>query len=96
MKDYPSVFDPQRWCVVVERLRLSKREAAVATLCLDSHSVSEMGAMLGLSPHTVRSHLERIYRKAGVTNRFDLLIVTVQLAYQSAAHQKNDQSRLQA
>lgn len=78
----PLVVTPLVWPLVITKLRLSPRESAVASLCLDSVPVDQIGQLLTMSPHTVRSHLRRIYSKAGVSNRFDLLIRVVMIAYQ--------------
>ena len=52
---------------------LSKREAEVANLYVEGHSYKEIARKLGISPGTVRTHLNAIYRKLEVTSRIALL-----------------------
>ena len=65
----PALPEPS-WQSIVRSLGLSDREAQVAGLILgDGSCESAMAASLSISPHTVHTHLERIYRKLGVTCR---------------------------
>jgi DNA-binding CsgD family transcriptional regulator len=71
MANPPTTFLPEpSWQSIVRTLGLSEREAQVAGLILgDGSSESAMAASLSISPHTVHTHLERLYRKLRVTNR---------------------------
>ncbi|WP_175539745.1 helix-turn-helix domain-containing protein [Nocardioides exalbidus] len=52
---------------------LTPMEARVAqTAVLTGHTVSRMAHDLGLSPHTVSTHLRHIYLKLGITSRAEL------------------------
>ncbi len=57
----------------VEELGLTLRESEILPLLLDGKSNEEIGEKLHISPHTVKNHISVIFRKAGATNRFDLL-----------------------
>ncbi len=48
---------------------LSLREQDVMDWLAQGKSNSDIGVMLGISPHTVRKHLENVFRKLGVENR---------------------------
>jgi DNA-binding CsgD family transcriptional regulator len=48
---------------------LTPRQADVANLLQDGLRNHEIGARLGISPHTVRRHVEEILRRLGVANR---------------------------
>ena len=48
---------------------LSKREKEVLRLVALGFSNDEMAKKLGISPHTVKTHLYHVYQKIGVTNR---------------------------
>jgi len=48
---------------------LTNREAEVLGWIARGKSNEEAAAILGIGPHTVRKHLERIYNALGVTNR---------------------------
>ena len=71
MSNPPTTFLPERsWQSIVRSLGLSDREAQVASLILgDDSRENAIAASLAISPHTVHTHLERLYRKLGVTSR---------------------------
>ena len=48
---------------------LSEREREILVLTADGHSASDIGDRLFLSPATVKTHLQRIYQKLGVSDR---------------------------
>ncbi len=48
---------------------LTPRQAQVADLLEDGLRNHEIGERLGISPHTVRRHVEEILRRLGVANR---------------------------
>ena len=48
---------------------LSEREDEVMRWLSEGKSNDEIGIILSISPHTVKNHLDRIYRKIGVDNR---------------------------
>jgi DNA-binding CsgD family transcriptional regulator len=58
------------WRSIAGSLGLSEREAQIARLLLsDDNREDTIAAVLAISPHTVHTHLERLYRKLGVTSR---------------------------
>jgi DNA-binding CsgD family transcriptional regulator len=73
----PGFLDSTQWSSVCARLRLSPQESEVVALSLDGNSVGRIGAALGLSPNTVRTYIKRIYGKAEVRTRYDLLLLIV-------------------
>jgi DNA-binding CsgD family transcriptional regulator len=81
MANPPTTFLPESsWQSIVRSLGLSEREAQVASLILaDGSCESAMAASLSISPHTVHTHLERIYRKLRVTNRCQVVSRIFQL-----------------
>jgi DNA-binding CsgD family transcriptional regulator len=52
---------------------LSRREAELLPLLIEGLSNEEIAERLFISPHTVKNHVTNILRKAGVSNRFELL-----------------------
>jgi DNA-binding NarL/FixJ family response regulator len=56
---------------------LSKREHAVATYVAQGLTNREIAVKLGLSPHTIKNYLVRIFDKVGVSNRVELLRCTL-------------------
>jgi DNA-binding CsgD family transcriptional regulator len=62
------------WEHLNTKLRLSPREAEIVQwLCADE-SEESIAYQLGISKHTVHSHLERLYKKIGVTSRAQVVI----------------------
>jgi DNA-binding CsgD family transcriptional regulator len=54
---------------VARILRTSPREAEVVRWLLQGKSNEEIADILGISPRTVQTHLQRIYQKLGVSSR---------------------------
>jgi DNA-binding CsgD family transcriptional regulator len=54
---------------VAERFGLTAQECAVAELMGARRTDAEIGAALGISPNTARTHAERVRRKLGVSRR---------------------------
>lgn len=52
---------------------LSKREKQITDLLIAGQSTGEIGAALGISPHTVRNHLKACFRKLGVGSQSALV-----------------------
>lgn len=55
-------------------LRLSPREATIVTLVLSDAHEEDIANTLGISKHTVHTHLDRIYRKLNVHSRCQLAL----------------------
>lgn len=60
-----------------ELSRLTKREVAVAEFAAQGLSNKQIAHKLGLSEHTVKNHLFRIFDKLSVANRIELLFLMV-------------------
>jgi len=56
----------------VRSLRLTEREAEVASLFARGHSVKKVASLLFISTSTVQSHMKSVYRKLGVHSRDEL------------------------
>jgi len=65
---------PLEWSLVAASLRLSRRESEIARRMLDAVSESDIAKQLSIAPRTVHGHLERLYRKLRVHNRYELVI----------------------
>lgn len=52
---------------------LTLRETDVLSLLVEGASNNAIGESLHISPHTVKNHVSVIFRKIGVSNRFELL-----------------------
>lgn len=53
--------------------RLSPREMEVVRLFMEGHRVSNIAGVLYISQHTVRNHLQSVYRKLGVSSQAELI-----------------------
>ena len=65
------------WDQLVHQLKLSPREAQIVHAVFEDRKEVNIAAELGMSPHTVRTHMERLYRKVGVQSRVGLVICLV-------------------
>jgi len=74
----PLKMDP-----AVER-RMTKREGDVARLAAEGLSNREIARKLGLTEHTVKNYLFRIFDKLGVSNRVELVLSC--LRHEQTAH----------
>ena len=68
------VLTAREWHAVASHFALSPRETEVAHRIFDDLRESEIATKLGISPHTVHTHIERLYRKTGVASRSALVI----------------------
>jgi DNA-binding CsgD family transcriptional regulator len=68
-----SLFSENIWRVLAGSLKLSQRESQILPAVFDDQNESTIAVSLGISPHTVHTHLERLYRKLGVTSRVSLV-----------------------
>jgi putative nucleotidyltransferase with HDIG domain len=55
---------------------LSEREVAVLRKLAEGKVYKEIAGDLGLSPNTVRSHLHRVYRRIGATDRAQAVLIS--------------------
>ncbi len=64
-----------------EEHNLSKREKQILEHLAQGNSPQNVATALGISIHTVRSHLKRIYEKLNVKNRIELMKRTYELGF---------------
>jgi DNA-binding CsgD family transcriptional regulator len=64
------------WDAIRSSLRLSVRELQIVTCLVEGglDTDHEIGRVLGISPHTVHTHVERLYKKIGVASRSHLIL----------------------
>lgn len=56
-----------------KKYNLTKRELEITTLILEGYTNKEISNKLFISPHTVKTHVENIFRKVNVSNRISLI-----------------------
>lgn len=69
-----TILSRDQWLKVSERLHLSDRELDVVLGVFDDLKEAAIASRLGISAHTVHTHLERLYRKLGVNGRGRMII----------------------
>ena len=65
----------EAWPALAARLELSPREVQIAKLVGRDLKELAIARRLQMSTHTVHTHLERLYRKLGVSSRLQLVVV---------------------
>jgi DNA-binding CsgD family transcriptional regulator len=65
----------EEWMAIIDVLKLSEREAQIINYVLTDDSEQMIATRIGISPHTVHSHLERLYRKLDVHSRCQVAVV---------------------
>ncbi|HET9387278.1 MAG TPA: helix-turn-helix transcriptional regulator [Gemmatimonadales bacterium] len=63
------------WIPIARGLALTRRESEIVRCVLDNLDSESIAARFAVSPRTVRAHLEHIYRKLGLHNRCDLVLL---------------------
>jgi len=72
----PSLLPGQTWSALARALRLSTRELQIVVCMIENRLETDVqiAEVLGISPHTVHTHLERLFRKLDVTSRSHLIL----------------------
>jgi DNA-binding NarL/FixJ family response regulator len=68
------VFSESAWLAVARALRLSPREMQIVCGIFDDRKEEAIAAEIQVSPHTVHTHVQRLYHKLGVSSRVDLAV----------------------
>jgi DNA-binding CsgD family transcriptional regulator len=70
-----ALIESDRWETLTRSLHLSSRERDILEALLNgADGEVAVADCLGISVHTVHTHLERLYRKLGVKSRTQLII----------------------
>ena len=70
----PRFLDQQAFDLLRARLRLSRREGQIVECIFREAKEATIARRLDMSPHTLRTHVERLYHKLRVTSRVELVI----------------------
>lgn len=68
------MLSDQAWAEIARSLELSGRELQIVRGLFDDRIEYAIAADLGISPHTVHTHIERLHHKLAVPDRAQLLI----------------------
>jgi DNA-binding NarL/FixJ family response regulator len=69
-----AMFSKQAWEEIARSLKLSGRELQIIKDVFDDRTEFAIAAHYGVSPHTVHTYCERLYRKLAVTDRVKLVL----------------------
>lgn len=72
--DAQEIFSERNWARIAESLRFSGRETQIVMGIFDDDTEHGIGRRFGMSQHTVHTHLQRLYRKLGVSSRTQLIL----------------------
>jgi DNA-binding CsgD family transcriptional regulator len=80
------MLSDQAWREIARSLTLSARELQIVRGVFDDHTDFAIAADLGISPHTVHTHIERLHHKLAVADRVELVLrVTAEFLTLTAA-----------
>jgi DNA-binding NarL/FixJ family response regulator len=69
-----SILPSDAWKTIAQSLHLSNRELQIIQGIFDDRKEFAIAGDLNISVHTVHTHLERLYRKLGVSSRVTLVL----------------------
>jgi DNA-binding CsgD family transcriptional regulator len=69
-----AIFPDPSWAEVGRSLGLTKRELQIVRGIFDDRTEFAIAAELGISPHTVHTHMERLRHKLAVVDRVALVL----------------------
>lgn len=67
-------LDAESWTFISRALGLSPREAQIVSLMLADETEDAIAGRLGISAHTVHTHVERLFRKLCVSSRCQVIV----------------------
>lgn len=70
-----SLMTDAQWASIAHALGLSRRELQTVQGILDGEKEMAIALELGISVHTVHTHVEHVYRKLGIGSRCALVIL---------------------
>jgi DNA-binding NarL/FixJ family response regulator len=73
-----AMFCDLAWNEIRRSLRFSKRELEIVRRLFDDQKEFAIATNLGIAIRTVHTHVERLYRKLGITDRAQLLVRVMQ------------------
>jgi DNA-binding CsgD family transcriptional regulator len=71
----PLSLSDQAWGEITRSLELTKREAQIIRGIFNDRTEPAIAADLGISVHTVHTHVERLHRKLGVVDGVSLVLL---------------------
>jgi DNA-binding NarL/FixJ family response regulator len=75
MKGAHWLFSDSLWNRIASELKMSPRQLLIVRGILEEKKACAIALELGLKPRTVETHIERVFKKAGVRSRLGLAVV---------------------
>jgi DNA-binding CsgD family transcriptional regulator len=72
------MLSEQAWREIARSLTLSARELQIVRGVFDDRIEFAIAADLGISPHTVHTHIDRLHHKLAVADRVELVLRVMQ------------------
>jgi DNA-binding CsgD family transcriptional regulator len=85
-KTADELLSDSEWQVIAREFQLSARELQILQHVVVDEKEFTIADRLRISPHTVHTHLNRLYRKLGVCSRMDAVVMVFR-EYVLWAHQ---------
>lgn len=73
-----AMFSSQAWEEIARNLHLSARELQIVRGVFDDQKELTLAKILGISAHTIHTHVGRLHRKLAVTDRSQLIQLVMQ------------------
>jgi len=77
----PLPLDAEAWVAVVRELELSPQQARIVEALLRGMRDKQIAGTLGLRVPTIRTYLDRIFRRVGVQDRVELILKVFTVAH---------------
>jgi DNA-binding NarL/FixJ family response regulator len=75
--DGASVFNDEEWRGLIGLMQMSRQQGRIIWCLSCGMGDKEIATTLGITPSTVRTHLDRIFTKTGVDDRVKLVLLLV-------------------
>lgn len=89
--NYSSMFEDRIWIGIATSLSLTNRQMQIVQGVFDDATEYAIAHDLGISQHTVRTHMVRIYQKLGVSSRAMLVLRVVSESIRLLGHGRVDE-----
>ncbi len=77
MMEKKNPFTEEEWNIIRNELKLSPRQFQIVKYLCEGHKNYSVAKKLGISVHTVKTHLRFLYSKLNVNDRFELLCLFI-------------------
>jgi DNA-binding CsgD family transcriptional regulator len=85
-----AMLSDDAWGEIARSLKLSGRELQIVRGIFDDETDLGIAGQLGISLHTVHTHVERLHRKLAIMNRSQLLLLVMREFLTLTVSQEND------